>query len=221
MQGSVSFPDRHVAGQVLAEMLRDRYADRDCIVLALPRGGVPVAAEVARVLGTPLDVILVRKLGLPGHAELAMGALASGGVRVMNDDVVRRFGVDAVAIEAVAEAEARELARRERVYRGARPWPKLEGRCVILVDDGLATGATMQAAVDAVRAQRPAHIVIAVPVAPPETVREFAAQVDEVICPLQPASFMAIGQWYRDFSQVSDEEVLALLDDLAPQESGQ
>ncbi|HHH48449.1 MAG TPA: phosphoribosyltransferase [Gammaproteobacteria bacterium] len=211
----VPIPNRRVAGQALAEALKSYAGRDDVIVLALPRGGVPVAAEVARALGVPLDVMLVRKLGLPGHPELAMGAIASGGVRVMNDDVVRRLSVSPAAIEAVAEAEGRELARRERVYRGERPWPDLRGRCVILVDDGLATGATMHAAIDAVRAQQPACIVVAVPVAPPDTVRTLEALVDEVVCPLQPQSFMAIGQWYQDFTQTSDDEVITLLDELA------
>ncbi len=215
MELPVPIPNRHAAGQALAEALKSYAGRDDVIVLALPRGGVPVAAEVARALGAPLDVMLVRKLGLPGHAELAMGAIASGGVRVMNDDVVRRLGVSPAAIEAVAEAEGRELARRERVYRGERPWPDLKGRCVILVDDGLATGATMHAAIDAVRAQQPDCIVVAVPVAPPDTVRTLEPLVDEVVCPLQPESFMAIGQWYRDFTQTSDDEVLTLLDELA------
>ncbi len=211
----VPIPNRRVAGQALAEALKSYAGRDDVIVLALPRGGVPVAAEVARALGVPLDVMLVRKLGLPGHPELAMGAIASGGVRVMNDDVVRRLSVSPAAIEAVAEAEGRELARRERAYRGERPWPDLKGRCVILVDDGLATGATMHAAIDAVRAQQPACIVVAVPVAPPDTVRTLEALVDEVVCPLQPQSFMAIGQWYQDFTQTSDGEVITLLDELA------
>ncbi len=211
----VPIPNRRVAGQALAEALKSYAGRDDVIVLALPRGGVPVAAEVARALGVPLDVMLVRKLGLPGHPELAMGAIASGGVRVMNDDVARRLSVSPAAIEAVAEAEGRELARRERVYRGERPWPDLRGRCVILVDDGLATGATMHAAIDAVRAQQPACIVVAVPVAPPDTVRTLEALVDEVVCPLQPQSFMAIGQWYQDFTQTSDDEVITLLDELA------
>ncbi|HFE32537.1 MAG TPA: phosphoribosyltransferase [Gammaproteobacteria bacterium] len=215
MELPVPIPNRRVAGQALAEALKSYAGRDDVIVLALPRGGVPVAAEVARALGAPLDVMLVRKLGLPGHPELAMGAIASGGVMVMNDDVVRRLSVSPAAIEAVAEAEGRELARRERAYRGERPWPDLKGRCVILVDDGLATGATMHAAIDAVRAQQPGCIVVAVPVAPPDTVRTLEALVDEVVCPLQPQSFMAIGQWYQDFTQTSDDEVITLLDELA------
>ncbi|HFC52860.1 MAG TPA: phosphoribosyltransferase [Gammaproteobacteria bacterium] len=208
--------DRATAGRQLAAALR-HYAGRDdLIVLALPRGGVPVAAGIARSLGAPLDVLLVRKLGLPGHPELAMGAIASGGVQVMNEDVVRHAGVSEEAVDAVLARERQELERRERVYRGDRPWPELTGRCVILVDDGLATGATMKAAIDAVRRQGAARIVVAVPVAPPQTVAELKPLVDEVVCPLQPESFMAIGQWYRDFHQVSDAEVKGELDELAP-----
>ncbi len=210
----VPIPDRHAAGCALAESLQ-RYTGRDdVIVLALPRGGVPVAAEIARALDASLDVMLVRKLGVPGHPELAMGAIASGGVQVMNEGVVRQAMVSPEAIEAVVEQESRELEHRERIYRGDRPWPDLKGRCVILVDDGLATGATMRAAIDAVKVQEPGCVVVAVPVAPPETVRDLESLVDEVICPLQPESFMAIGQWYRDFHQVSDAEVLALLKEL-------
>jgi len=204
-------PDRRTAGQTLAQALQPYAHRNDTIVLGLPRGGVPVAAEVAKALQAPLDVILVRKLGVPGHSELAMGAIASGGVRVMNEDVLRSVGVSPVAIEAVATKEGRELERRERTYRGDRPWPDLAGRCVILVDDGLATGATMHAAIDAVRAQKPGRIVVAVPVAPPDTVHRLELLVDEVVCPLQPEPFIAIGQWYQAFSQVSDAEVEALL----------
>ncbi|WJW76565.1 phosphoribosyltransferase [Thiohalobacter sp. IOR34] len=204
-------PDRRAAGQALAEALQGYRGRKDLIVLALPRGGVPVAAEIADALQAPLDLMLVRKLGVPGYPELAMGAIASGGVQVMNDSVLRGSGIGPEAIQAVVEAERRELVRRERAYRGDRPWPKLEGRCVILVDDGLATGATMRAAVDAVHVQRPARIVVAVPVAPPDTVRMLQRKVDEVVCLFQPEPFMAIGQWYVDFSQVSDSEVEALL----------
>ncbi len=206
-------PDRRAAGRALAEAL-DRYAGRkDVIVLALPRGGVPVAAEIARGLDVPLDVMLVRKLGAPWQPELAMGAIASGGVRVMNDEVVRGMGISPEAIEQVAQEELKELERRERAYRGNRPWPDLTDKTVILVDDGLATGATMHAAIDAVRAQNPAQIVVAVPVAPPDTVRALEPLVDEVVCLFQPEPFMAIGQWYQDFSQLTDAEVQALLEE--------
>ncbi len=205
-------PDRRAAGRALAEALA-RYGGRgDVVVLALPRGGVPVAAEIADALGAELDLMLVRKLGVPGYRELAMGAIASGDVMVMNEDVVASSGVGPAAIEAVVEEERRELQRRERAYRGDRPRPDLEGRCVILVDDGLATGATMHAAIDAVRAQKPACVVVAVPVAPPDTVRRLARLVDEVVCLYQPEPFMAIGQWYVDFSQVSDQEVQQILE---------
>ncbi len=211
MEMQVPIPDRRAAGRVLGGMLGAYRGRDDCIVLALPRGGVPVAAEIARMLRLPLDVMVVRKLGLPGHPELAMGAIASGGVRVMNEEVVRGAAVTPRAIEAVADEEERELARRERRYRGDRPWPELAGRCVILVDDGLATGATMRAAIAALRSQRPARIVVAVPVGAPEVVRALGEMADEVICPLQPQSLGAVGRWYRDFTQVSDGEVERLL----------
>ncbi len=204
-------PDRRSAGQALAAEL-ERYSSRDdVIVLALPRGGVPVAAEVADALDAELDLMLVRKLGVPGHRELAMGAIASGGVQVMNEDVLAGSGVSDAAVAAVVEEERRELQRRERAYRGDRPWPDLQGRCVILVDDGLATGATMHAAIEAVRIQAADCIVVAVPVAPPDTVRRLKRLVDEVVCLYQPEPFMAIGQWYRDFTQVPDEEVEQIL----------
>ncbi len=208
-------PDRRAAGRALAEAL-GKYAGRnDVIVLALPRGGVPVAAEIAKSLEAPLDVMLVRKLGAPWQPELAMGAIASGGVRVMNDEVVRGMGISPEEIERVAEEELRELERREQAYRGDKPWPDLTDKSVILVDDGLATGATMHAAIDAVRAQNPARVVVAVPVAPPDTVQALKPLVDEVICLFQPEPFMAIGQWYQDFSQLTDAEVKALLREVA------
>ncbi len=203
--------NRQVAGQALAEAL-DAYRDRDdVIVLGLPRGGVPVALEIATALGAPLDLMLVRKLGTPGQEELAMGAIASGGGRVMNEHVVQALGISQQAIERVAERESMELKRREQAYRGKRPWPKLADRCVILVDDGLATGATMRAAVAAVRTQQPARIVVAVPVAPADTIALLREEADEVICLAEPEPFQAIGLWYIDFSQVSDEEVREML----------
>ena len=205
------FRDRREAGRVLAEKLA-AYANRpDVLVLALPRGGVPVAYEVARALGTPLDVFVVRKLGVPGYEELAMGAVATGGVRVLNDQLVERLGVPEHIIDAVAARERRELARRERLYRGGRPPPDVRGRTVILVDDGLATGATMHAAIQALRQQNPARIVIAVPTASPETCEEMKARADDVICAITPEPFHAVGRWYQDFSQTTDEEVAALL----------
>lgn len=207
----IPIPDRVAAGQALARLLAS-YSDRpDAIVLALPRGGVPVAYEIASALRLPLDLLLVRKLGVPGHAELAMGAIASGGVRVLNRDVLASLYIDEAAIEAVAERETEELQRRDRAYRGARPAPQLAGQQVILVDDGLATGATMQAAVKAVRQQGPARLVVAVPVAPPETAAALREQVDELVCPFMPDNLMAIGRWYLDFSQTSDQQVLELL----------
>jgi len=194
-----------------------QYAGRpDVIVLALPRGGVPVAHEVATSLGAPLDVFLVRKLGTPGHRELAMGAIASGGVRVLNDDVVRWYGIPEGAINAVARNEQEELERREREYRRDRPPRDLRERTVILVDDGLATGSTMRAAVEAVRLHKPARVIVAVPVAAAETCREFRALADEIVCAKTPEPFSAVGQWYVDFSQTTDDEVRALLEDATP-----
>jgi len=206
------FADRMEAGEELAKKLM-RYADRpDVIVLALPRGGVPVGFEVARALHVPLDVFVVRKLGLPGHEELAMGAIASGGVRVLNHDVIRALDIPEDVIEEVAAAEQQELERRERMYRGDRPPPDVRGRTVILIDDGLATGSTMRAAVAALRQQQPARIVVAVPVGAPETCYEFQQEADEVICARTPEQLYAVGLWYRDFSQTTDEEVRELLE---------
>ena len=203
--------NRKTAGQALAEALR-AYRDRDdVIVLGLPRGGVPVAMEVAVALDAPLDLMLVRKLGTPGQEELAMGAIASGDSRVINEDVVQALAISPRVIEQVAAEERNELKRREQAYRGKRPWPKLADRCVILVDDGLATGATMRVAVEAVRAQLPAYIVVAVPVAPADTVAMLRQQADEIVCLAEPEPFRAIGQWYLDFSQVNDEEVRQML----------
>jgi predicted phosphoribosyltransferase len=205
------FRDRSEAGRLLAAKLT-AYAKRpDVLVLALPRGGVPVAYEVARALGAPLDVFIVRKLGVPGHEELAMGAVATGGVRVLNQQVVRALHIPDYVIDAVSVWEEQELARRDRVYRGDRPFPDLRGRTVILVDDGLATGATMQAAVKALRQQQPARIVVAVPTASRETCDEMWAEADEVICAITPEPFYAVGFWYEDFSQTTDEEVRELL----------
>jgi len=189
-----------------------KYANRDdVLVLALPRGGVPVAFEVAHALRAPLDVFIVRKLGVPGQDELAMGAIATGGVRVLNEDVVRALGLSAKVIDAVAAREEKELERREHIYRGARTPPEVRERTVILVDDGLATGSTMRAAVAALRKQRPARIVVAVPVAAPETCEEFKTEVDETVCAATPRMFNGVGRWYEDFSQTSDGEVHELL----------
>ena len=204
------FHDRHDAGRRLAEKL-EAYAGTAAMVLALPRGGVPVAAEVADRLGLPLDVFVVRKLGVPGYPELAMGALASGGVRVLNADVVQALGITPDLIETVARREAAELARREHVYRGDQPPLDVDGRTVILVDDGLATGATMRAGIAALRARGAARVVVAVPVGAPETCAALAADADEVICATAPQPFFAVGHWYEDFEQTSDDEVRALL----------
>jgi predicted phosphoribosyltransferase len=205
------FQDRIDAGRQLATKLL-RYAGRpDVLVLALPRGGVPVGFAVAQALEAPLDVFLVRKLGVPGREELAMGAIATGGVRVLNEDVVRHLDIPPEVIDEVTEQEGRELERREQSYRGNRPPPAVAGRIVILVDDGLATGSTMRAAVAALRRQGPARIVVAVPVGAPETCGELAREADEVVCALMPEPFYAVGLWYDDFSQTSDEEVRELL----------
>jgi putative phosphoribosyl transferase len=212
------FQDRRHAGQVLAERL-SAYANRpDVLVLALPRGGVPVAFEVARALHAPLDVFLVRKLGLPGHEELAMGAIATGGVRVLND-VVEVLQVPPEVIEAVTAKEQKELQRRERMYRDDRPPPQVRGRTAILVDDGLATGSTMRAAVAALRQQQPARIIVAVPVGAAETCAELQAEADEAVCACTPQPFHAVGLWYEDFSQTADEEVHDLLEQAAREQA--
>ena len=205
------YPDRSAAGKILAGQLA-HYANRpDVIVLALPRGGVPVGFEVAWALGAPLDVFLVRKLGVPGYEELAMGAIATGGVRILNDAVIREMQIPPQLIENAAERELAELARRESLYRGDRPAPELRDRTVILVDDGLATGSTMRAAVAAVRQHQPGRIVVAVPVSAPETYAAFTSEVDEIVSPCTPENFCAVGQWYADFPQTSDDEVRRLL----------
>jgi len=206
------FRDRIEAGRMLARELL-RYAGRDdVIVLALPRGGVPVASEVAKALKAPLDVFLVRKLGLPGDEELAMGAIASGGVRVLNEDVLRWRKVPDSTIDLVTQREQQELKQRESAYRGERPMPDLENKTVIIVDDGLATGTTMRAAVTALRAFKPSRIVVAVPTAPPDVCRELQEEVDSVICATTPEPFLAIGAWYEDFRQTTDEEVRSILE---------
>jgi predicted phosphoribosyltransferase len=205
------FADRREAGQVLARGLQPWANRDDVVVLALPRGGVPVGFEVARALGAPLDVFVVRKLGLPGHAELAMGAIASGGVRVYNDDVIGWYRPSAQVIETMARVEQAELERRERVYRAGRTLVPIEGRVVILVDDGLATGSTMRAAVMAARRLKPSRIIVAVPVGAPETCHALAETADEVVCPRTPDPFSAVGLWYGDFTQTTDEEVRQLL----------
>lgn len=204
------FLNRRDAGEQLAARLRERGSWPNTTVLALPRGGVSVGAEVAQALGAPLDVFLVRKLGVPGYEEVAMGAVASGGVRYLNDDLIRRAGVRPDAIEAVEARERAELARRERAYREGRTPAPVTGRTVLFVDDGIATGATLRAGLQALRALSPARVVVAVPVAPPDTARALAREVDEVVCLVclhTPPDFMAVGQFYRDFAQTTDDEV--------------
>jgi predicted phosphoribosyltransferase len=213
LRGAVAmrFRDRADGGHQLARLLA-QYADReDVIVLALPRGGVPVAFEIARSLHAPLDVFLVRKLGVPGHDELAMGAIASGGVRVLSHDTISQLGVSADAVDAVTRREGAELDRRDRLYRGDRPKAALAGRIVILVDDGLATGSTMEAAILAVRQSAPARIVVAVPVGAAETCERLRTIADDVVCAYAPDYFQAVGLWYERFDQTTDEEVITLL----------
>ena len=205
------FSDRADAGRKLAARLT-RYANReDVLVLALPRGGVPVAYEVAKELRAPLDVFLVRKLGVPGHKELAMGAIASGGIRVVNQELVNYLGIPDEVIDAIAAVEQRELERRAVSYRDDRPPPNIKDQVVILIDDGLATGSTMSAAAASLRLQKPRRIVVAVPVSSPETCDEFRSEVDEIVCAVTPEHLPGVSLWYKDFSQTSDEEVRELL----------
>jgi putative phosphoribosyl transferase len=209
------YADRRQAGQALGAKLRTMVGGEDCVVLALPRGGVPVAFEVARQLSAPLDVFLVRKLGVPGFEELAMGAIAAGGTRVVNDSVVVGLGIPQKLVESVAAAEQHELERRARLYRGNRPALELRGKTAVLVDDGLATGASMRAAIQALRELRPARIVVGVPVAEQATCDALAELVDEIVCCKTPDPFVAVGEWYEDFSQTSDDEVKTLLETTA------
>ena len=209
---SARYADRVEAGRVLADHAAHWRQTPGLLVLGLPRGGVPVARELARGLAAPLDLLLVRKLGAPGQEELALGAIASGGARVINDGVVKQLGIDEATVERIAERERAELERRERAYRGDRPAPDLHGRTVFLVDDGLATGATMRAAVAAVASRDPERIVVAVPVAPPDTVRRLEGETAETICPLTPWSFGGVGGWYERFDQLTDDAVRAELE---------
>jgi putative phosphoribosyl transferase len=207
---NATFRDRTTAGRVLSEQLRS-YAKSDLLVLGLPRGGVPVAYEIANSLGAPLDVFVVRKLGVPGQEELAMGAIAAGGVRVLDWTTINALGIPQGTIDDVAKREARELVRRERQYRGQRQAPRMTGRTVMLVDDGLATGSTMRAAVDALRAYHPSKIVVAIPVAPAEVCEQLRPLVDDLVCSMMPEPFYAVGLWYEDFSPVTDRDVRHLL----------
>ncbi len=211
------FSDRRDAGRVLAQELTAYAGRSDVIVLALPRGGVPVAYEVALALNAPLDIFIVRKLGLPGHEELAIGAIASGGVRVRNEDIIHALNIPEAMINRVAQQELQELGRREQLYRGARPMLDVQDKTVILIDDGLATGASMRAAVSGVRTQHPARIVIAVPTAAPETCNAFEFEVDEIVCAMTPEPFFGVGKWYENFSQITDEEVHTLLEEASRQ----
>jgi len=205
------YRDRVDAGKQLAKRLTDLAGRDDVLVLALPRGGVPVAYEVAKALQVPMDIFLVRKLGVPGHEELAMGAISTGGVRVLNDDIVSYLRIPRDVIDAVAAGELKELERREREYRGDRPEPDVRGKTVILIDDGLATGSTMRAAAAALRQQNPTRIIVAVPVSAPQTCDEYRMGVDEIICARTPEPFFGVGMWYEDFSQTTDDEVRDLL----------
>lgn len=206
------FIDRKAAGISLAGLLKEYANLSNAIVLALPRGGVPVAYELAMALSIPLDVFIVRKLGVPGYEELAMGALAMGGSVIFNAPLINQLNIDQASIHAVLESEQKELERREHLYRGNRPFPELLGKTIILVDDGIATGSTMQAAVQALRKHKPNSIIIAVPVAALATCEEMAKLVDKIICPLKPINFHAVGLWYENFSQTSDSEVIELLE---------
>src|SRR6266508_5694479 len=212
------YTDRHHAGRVLADALASRYAGPDLAILALPRGGVPVGFEVAMRLGAPLDVFVVRKLGMPGQEELAIGAVASGGVRVVNESLVAALRIPKSTIEAIAAIEERELARRERVYRAGRPPLDVSDRIAILVDDGLATGSTMRAAVAGLRQRQPRRVVVGVPIAAPSTCEELAREVDDIVCTITPEPFLAVGQWYEHFSQTTDAEVRELLEQAARSE---
>jgi putative phosphoribosyl transferase len=211
MNFAAIFHDRADAGRALAKQLDGHAGRHDVVVLALPRGGVPVGYHVAEALGAPLDIFVVRKLGTPGHRELAMGAIASGGVRVLNDDVVRWLNIRPEQIESVAREEEQELIRREAAYKAGRPPVSLKDRVVILVDDGLATGSTMKAAVQAVKQHGPSRVIVAVPVGAPETCRDLREYADEVVCVSMPERFSAVGQWYERFDQTSDDEVRVLL----------
>ncbi|MFW5975816.1 MAG: phosphoribosyltransferase [Alkalispirochaetaceae bacterium] len=205
------FSDRRSAGKELAKALEGALSAREAVVLGLPRGGVPVAYEVALALGIPLDILVIRKLGAPGHPELAIGAVGSGGVRVLNERIIRSLGVREGTVERIAQEERRRVEEKEAFLRGEREAVPLKGKSVILIDDGLATGASMWAAVTTVRAKEPRQVIVAVPVAPPETVEQLRQEVDRVVCLNAPAGFSAVGEWYHHFDQTSDQEVRKLL----------
>lgn len=207
----MKYIDRHHAGLVLTELLKEYNGRKDTIVLALPRGGVPVAYEIATKLSLELDVFIVRKIGVPGHEELAMGALASGGTVVFNDEIINILHIQKSSIDRVVKSEQEELTRREHLYRGNKPYPHLAGKTIILVDDGIATGSSIKAAIIALQEKQPSDIIIAVPVAAFSTSQEMVGLVTRFICPLQPVDFHAVGLWYDNFSQTSDEEVIELL----------
>ena len=205
------FKGRQEAGRLLASFLLGMVDEEEAIILALPRGGVPVAAEISKVLGKPFDVLIVRKLGVPGHEEFAMGAIAAGGVRVLDENIVSQLGLSRSEVDSVIQRETRELERREHLYRGTLDRPDVAGRTVIVVDDGVATGSTMSAAIRLLRGRQVERIIVAVPVAPRDTVERLREEADEVVVALEPEPFGAVGQWYEDFSQTSDDEVQALL----------
>lgn len=206
------FSDRRCAGIILARYLYNYANQSNVIVLALPRGGVPVGYEIALALSVPLDIFIVRKLGIPGHEEVAMGAIASGDIVIFNETLINNLQLDQSSIDSILQSEQQELIRRERLYRGNRSFPVLSGKTVILVDDGMATGASMQAAVAALRKHEPASIIIAIPVAARQTCDEIAKLVDRMVCPMKPINFYAVGLWYENFSQVTDDEVMTLLE---------
>lgn len=215
MGETIRYTDRKQAGILLAQKLAAYAGRHDVIVLALPRGGVPVAFEIARALQAPLDVLLVRKLGVPGHEEYAMGAIATGGVCILQSDVIRQLAIPQASVDDLVQRKQEELAQRERLYRSNRPAPNLEGCIAIVVDDGLATGSTMLAAIHALRQARPARMIIAIPVGARESVARLQAEVDEIVCLSIPENFQAVGLWYEDFNQTSDDEVIHLLDEAA------
>jgi putative phosphoribosyl transferase len=219
-EDTMLFHDRVHAGRLLAKELRNYANDPSVLVLALPRGGVLVGLPVANALAAPLDVVIVRKLGMPGQEELALGAIASGGVCVLSHELIDELGISSRVIETIVAREQRELQRREQLYRGNAPAAQVSGRTVILVDDGIATGASMKAAAAAVRHQRPGRLIVAAPVAAPRTCAELAEQVDEVVCPFRPEGLLAIGAFYEDFHQVSDEEVREALQRAAQRATG-